>query len=550
MKQRRELLVILLVLLAGTVSLGCVACGVTAWWANKSGLLSRGLATQQETPRPPMPPGDELSLPGDEPATLDPALVQDANSAVYIVEIFSGLVTLDRNLEVVADLAERWEASQDGRTYTFELRRDAKFQDGRPVTAADVQYSLERACSPALASRAAPSYLADIEGAIAMMQGEANEISGLRVVDEYTLALTIDAPKAYFLAKLTYPTAFVVDRDNVAEGADWAEHPNGTGPFRLAQWDRQRVVLERNELYYGGVPALSRVTFVLSGGSPMTMYENGQLDVVQVGLADIERVQDPSNPLSRELTVVPRLDVQYLGMNVLVPPFDDVKVRQAFAQAIDRQRLANVVLKKTVVAAEGVLPPGLPGHRADFRGLAFNPDLALESLHVSTYKDAADLPEVVLHISGTGGTMPPTIEAIVAMLRTNLGVEVTVEQTPWQRFLEDLNERGYGFYSTGWIADFPDPQNFLDILFHSQSSDNHSAYANPEVDRLLEQARVEQDQAERLGLYQQAETLIVQDAVWVPLWHGRDYMLTKPYVKGAVYSASIRPWLRDVYLER
>lgn len=146
--------------------------------------------------------------------------------------------------------------------------------------------------------------------------------------------------------------------------------------------------------------------------------------------------------------------------------------------------------------------------------------------------------------------MPPTIDAIVAMLRDNLGVEVVVEQTPWHRFLTDLNERRYGFYSTGWIADYPDPQNFMDILFHSQSGDNHSAYANPKVDRLLEQASVEQDREKRLQLYQQAETLIVQDAVWVPLWHGRDYMLTKPYVKGAVYSASIRPWLKDVYLER
>ncbi len=550
MKQRRSLFIVAFLLVACLLSVVCSAGGLAALWAFRNGQVARWLGAPRQTLPASARPGGELSLAGDEPVTLDPALVQDAYSAEYVVELFSGLVTLDRYLEVTPDLAERWDVSPDGRTYTFHLRRDAEFQDGRPVTAADVQYSLERACSAALASPAAPSYLSDIEGARAMMEGQADHISGLRVADDHTLALTIDAPKAYFLAKLTYPTAFVVDRDNVAQGGNWTEHPNGTGPFRLAQRDQERIVLERNEHYYGGKAALQRVTFVLSGGSPMTMYENDQLDIVQVGLGDIERVQDTTNALSQQLTVVPREDVQYLGMNVQVPPFDDVKVRQAFAHAIDRQRLANVVLKKTAVAAEGILPPGMPGYRADFRGLAFDPELARQRLNGSKYKDAAALPEIVLYISGDGGTMPPTIDAITAMLRDNLGVEVKVQQTPWDRFLTDLNERRYGFYSSGWIADYPDPQNFIDILFCSQSHENHNAYKNPEVDRLLEQARVEQGRDQRLRLYQQAEDLIVQDAVWVPLWHGRDYMLTKPYVKGAVFSASVRPWLKDVYLER
>ncbi|MDI7277534.1 MAG: peptide ABC transporter substrate-binding protein, partial [Anaerolineae bacterium] len=428
MKERRVLIAVLAVVLAALLCLGAGLCAGAAWMVLRARAT---LGAVEPSPRPLVLAGDELRLQGDEPVTLDPALVQDAHSAVYIVEIFSGLVTLDENLEVAPDLAESLEVSEDGRTYTFRLRQEARFQSGKPVTARDVEYSLTRACSPALGSSAAASYLDDIEGAEAVMQGEASTISGLRVVDERTVALTIDAPKAYFLAKLTYPTAFVVDQENVTEGAGWTDHPNGTGPFRLAARSEDEIVLERNERYYRGVPRLERVTFVLSGGDPMTMYENDELDIVEVGLGAIERVLDASNPLNQELAIIPRLDVHYLAMNPSVPPFDEVQVRQAIVHAIDRERLARVVLKGTVDAAEGILPPGMPGYRAEFKGLAFDPERARELLAESSYGSAADLPEIVLHISGTGGTMPPSVEAIVAMLRTNLGVEVKVEQTAW-----------------------------------------------------------------------------------------------------------------------
>jgi oligopeptide transport system substrate-binding protein len=553
------LLVVGIVLAACVLSLACAACGLVAYRVVRSGALA-GIEQALGTPVP-LPQGratpvtspassGELRLYGAEPVTLDPALVSDSSSSTYVIEIFSGLVTLDENLQVAPDLAERWQVSPDGRTYTFYLRHDAKFQDGRPITSADVQYSFERACSPQLASQPAKVYLSDIEGAAAVMQGRAKEISGLHIIDDYTLSLTIDAPKAYFLAKLTYPTAFVVDRANVSQGANWTDHPNGSGPFRLARRDGQHIVLERNPYFYRGAAKLERVTFTLAGGDPMTMYENDQLDIVDVGLSDIDRVLDPSNPLHSELTVTDSFDVEYLGMNTQVPPFDDPAVRRAFAQAIDRQRLADVVLMKTVTPAVGILPPGFPGYQADLQGVQFDPDAALASLRQSKYKDAADLPEVVLYTSGEGGTMPPTVEAIVDMLSTNLGVQVQVQQTPWSNFLRDLDQHRYGFFLTGWIADYPDPQNFVDILFHSDSVNNYANYRNPQVDQLLAQARVEKDNAKRMQLYAQAEAIILQDAPCIPLWHSRNYTLVKPYVKGVAASAGLRPWLKDVYLAR
>jgi ABC-type oligopeptide transport system substrate-binding subunit len=160
------------------------------------------------------------------------------------------------------------------------------------------------------------------------------------------------------------------------------------------------------------------------------------------------------------------------------------------------------------------------------------------------------MPQVVLAVSGTSGHMDSVTRAILSMIESNLGITVTVEQVEWSYFLRDMNERRYQIYSAGWIGDYPDSQNFLDVLFHSQSSQNHMGYHNREADQLLEQARVEQDPAKRTTLYHQAERIIVNEAPWIPLTHGIQYTLVKPYVKGFRASAAIYPWLRDIYFEK
>ncbi|MHB9032545.1 MAG: peptide ABC transporter substrate-binding protein [Anaerolineae bacterium] len=488
-----------------------------------------------------------LRVPGGLPPTLDPAMVQDSTSAQYVVHIFSGLVTLDSKLEIAPDLAESWDLSSDGKTYTFHLNRAAVFQDGRALTSEDVVYSLERACSPAVGSPVATSYLGDIVGVDAFAAGKADHISGLQAPDAETVVITIDAPKAYFLAKLTYPAAFVVDRNQVeAGGTSWQQSPNGSGPFKLETIDSTQIVLVRNERYYGRKPALARVEFLMGGGDPMTMYENDQLDIVSVTSDEIERVMDPSNPLNAELHTASELSVQYLAFDVTKPPFDDRAVRQAFTMAIDRDKLANLVLLGTASAAKGILPPAMPGFDDTLNGLPYDPAQAKALLASSRYGASGAMPEVVLSISGTSGQMDGETRAILYMLETNLGITLTVEQVAWDSFLSDMNQRVYQMYTSGWIADYPDPQNFLDLLFHSNSTQNHMGYANAQVDKLLEQARIASDQQERFSLYRQAEKLIVEDAVWIPLTHGIDYSLAKPYVHGFNSSSSIYPWLKDI----
>jgi len=492
---------------------------------------------------------DTLRLSGGLPPTLDPAMVQDSTSAEYVVQLFSGLVALNGQLEVVPDLASTWELSQDGLSYTFHLLPEATFQDGKAITAEDFVYALERACSPALRSPVAASYLDDIVGVPEYAKGQAPHIAGLKALDERTLQVTIDAPKAYFLAKLTYPTAFVVDKTQVeSQGDNWLRKPNGSGPFVLESLSRERIVLVRNEHYYGKRPILARVEYILGGGLPITMYENDQLDIVDVSPAEIERVSDPGNPLYAEHRGEPQLSVQYLGLNVDAPPFDDPVVRQAFAQAIDKNKLADLVLKNTALPAVGILPPGMPDYDQNLVGLPYDPVRARQLLASSKYAPA--MPQVVLAVSGTSGHMDSVTRAILSMIESNLGITLTVEQVEWSYFLRDMNERRYQIYSAGWIGDYPDSQNFLDVLFHSQSSQNHMGYHNREADQLLEQARVEQDPAKRTTLYRQAERIIVNEAPWIPLTHGIQYTLVKPYVKGFRASAAIYPWLRDIYFEK
>jgi len=387
--------------------------------------------TRKSVSRPPSSGGQVLNLAGADPPTLDPHLTQDATSAEYIVEIYSGLVTLDPSLQIVPDLAENWDVSDDGLVYTFHLRAGATFQNGKPVTAQDFKWSMERACDPRTGSLVADTYLGDVVGCRDKLRGKADEVSGVRATDNSTLEITIDAPKVYFLAKLTYPTAFVLDKDNVERGGrTWTDQPNGTGPFKLEEWVLgEKIVLVKNENYVLGPPKLAEVDYWLTGGSIMTRYETGELDAVPVGLTDIDRVLDPTEPMNKELSVTSNMSIQYVGLNANQPPFDDANVRKAFAMALDRKKLADVVLRKTTEAADGVVPPAMPDYdNAALQSIPFDPDQAKQLIAASKYGSVDDLPELTLHVSGGGGAAPRTVEAVTQMWEDNLGVEVAIEQ--------------------------------------------------------------------------------------------------------------------------
>ncbi len=500
-------------------------------------LLLLGMALSACLPTSPAatrPAGEAvLTLAGGprDPPTLDPALAGDSESTFVIRQIFGGLVRLNQNLEVVPDLASDWQVSPDGTVYTFTLNPEVRFHDGRPVTADDFIYSFERACDPNLSPYLpCGTYLNDIVGVPEKLAGQSDQITGLSAPDPHTLVITIDAPKAYFLAKLTYNTAYVVDRENIAQGADWTERPNGTGPFRLAEWQHdRRIVLARNEAYVGTVPQLEQVVILLGAEAsrPLVLYEQGKLDFTEVDTAVVARLEYEGSPLAGELRVTPQLSLSYIGMNTQLPPLDDVRVRQALAMVLDRDKIARVTYEGRLVQAQGIVPPGMPGYEPVDAAPPYDPERARQLLRESRYGGPEGLPRITMYT--TGGGIPVLFQQAC---RQELGIEIELRQVEWADYLNGLDERRYPLFNLGWIADYPDPQNFLQVLFESTSPNNYAAYSDPQVDRLLQEAAVEQDPARRQALYQEVERRILEDASIIPLTHDVSYSLTKPYVRG------------------
>ncbi len=508
--------------------------------------------TPQPGPKPTPKGAQTLTLAGPDqlPPTLDPALVRDAGTAFLVRQVFRGLVRLDDALNPVPDIAADYQKSADGRTYTFSLRSTAKFQNGRPITADDVAFSLRRACDPSTAPDGQPQNLPaaaglnDIIGCVDRINGRATDVSGIRVLDPLTVALVLDAPKAYFLQKLTLADAAIIDRNDLARGPLWSTQPNGTGPFRLTGWKPDQIIFSRFDQFYAQVATLDTVTILVgaSAANPVNFYDGNKIDVAVVPVQAVDRVTAPGSSTKAELRVVPTLSTTYIGINTKLAPTDAFNVRAALVRTIDRQKVTNVMLEGKETPAQSIVPPAIPGGKWDATIPVVDAKTAGTLLPPATAKALAPI------TLGSGGSNLGT--TVKAVAERDLGVTVDVQESHFDDYLSELDAHTYNLFVVNWVADYPDPENFLSVLFHTGSPRNYSNYSNAKVDALLDQANVEQDAAKRADLYRQAQQQIIDDVAAIPLYHATDYELVKPAVKGLTITAMGILRLETVWVER
>ncbi len=493
-------------------------------------------------------------IPAD-PQNLDPAHATDLVSNAVVAHIFNGLVKFNENLEVVGDIAKAWEASPDGLTWTFRLRKRVMFQDGndifpegkgREVTSADFKYSFERVLAPE--TRAQRTWIFDrIKGAKDYLEGKADEVIGIKTPDRYTLVIELERPFSPFLSLMATANAYVVPREAVEEyGEDFNSHPIGTGPFEFVEWQHDvHVKTKRNEDYFEkDLPYLDEVIFrvIPEMENRLIEYETNNLEECDVPSSEFNRIiNDPV--LSQQRVFKPFLGTEYIGFNLNRWPFNIKEVRQAFNYAINREAINKVILRGRYILANGVLPPGMPGFDANLEGYPYDPQKAKDLLTRAGFedsdgdgileKDGRPL-EFEYKIPSESTTSQRIAEAVQEDL-AKIGARANIVTAEWAEFLDAIESGESEMYRLGWVAEYPDPDNFLFVPFHSSNvgpRGNVTFYKNEEVDKWLAAARSSTNQAERIELYQKAEKQIVEDAPWVFMFHYTQNILIKPYVKG------------------
>ncbi|MGD9405253.1 MAG: ABC transporter substrate-binding protein [Anaerolineae bacterium] len=502
---------------------------------------------------PPAPRALRIIGSASAPLTLDPGLCYDAPSASVIEQLFSGLVEHTPELGVVPDVAASWEMLDGGRKYVFHLRDDVVWSDGTPVTAHDFAYAWKRVLDPATESRNA-SLLYDVRGARAYHDGLVREAEavGVQALDGVTLMVELEGPIGYFLHLLAYSATYPVPRRAVERhGAAWAEAKNlvTNGPFTLASWRRgESMVLERCPHYRGrfrGNVARVKVTLLPPGdrATRLEMYDAGLVDILDLRRADIEDLDLIRQRHAGEYITTPSANTAWLAFDVSRAPFDDPRVRRAFAQAVDREAMEDVPgAGFDAPATGGFVPPGMPGHSPGI-ALPYNPELARQLLAEAGYPGGTAFPSLDA-LTPRGPTWHRINEYLRAQWRENLGVDIRWQELEFTEFVHRFFGHHGHLFRNAWVADYPDPDSFLRVFMQTRTEWRHGPYLE-----LVERARRTVNQGERMRLYARAERILADEVPILPLAYQRQHLLLKPSIRGYQISAIGRTLWRDVVIE-
>jgi oligopeptide transport system substrate-binding protein len=497
-------------------------------------------------------------------ATLDPALAQDTDSVTSLDLVFTGLVSLDDKLAVVPELAKSWQASSDGLTWTFTLKPDLKFSDGTPLTSQDVVYSINRVLLPATNSPVG-YYLSLLTDYDKVTAGKIPTLIGdsLLTPDANTVVIKISRPAAYFLQTLAYNTSYVVEKKLIDKyGTKFTDHLDeggGAGPWKVVTYSHTKGIdYVPNPYYYGTKPQLQHLSilFYTDQNGMYRAYQANQLDFTFVPPANV--ASERSSPGFREVNV---LVIRYISMNYLAKPFDNIKIRQAFALALNKDQIVHSALRDAETPTNHIIPSGMLGYYPALTGpagvagtagdAAKAQQLLKEGMQEAGYANVAALPPITLTFYPRNQSFKDAMTVAVQMWQTVLGIKVNVQTVARAKLLSlEIATKGNAgplqMWQAGWLADYPDPQDWLTTFFDKGSDYNQFNYGQnatsvaseqQAVQQELEQADVSQDQTARLKLYNDAEQKIINDVGWLPVWQEKVQTLTRPTLQNLVIPA-------------
>ena len=465
------------------------------------------------------------------PESLDPALSRSYSESELVLQLFDGLLRFSPDLSIAPALAENWQVSSDGKTYTFHLRRGVRFHNGREVLAADFVYSLTRLLDPRLSSPDGEQY-SMIQGARDYIDGRSTYVEGLTALDRYTLQIKLEKAYAPFLRILAQQSASVVPREAVEDrSVPFGRHPLGTGAFRLTKWRPEDVIiLEANSSYFDGPPHLDQI--VISTASPLNAEGNfrdfigGKVDISFVPSNCVTEVQARKDWVYWNRPV---LRFMYLGFNLRARLPKEIAFRRAVGLAINRQGL--IESDTDYSALYNLIPMSLLGSSPGPLSDAFDPGAAREAL-----KPLQSRSKKILRVGLWHAAVSKERERLLARLTEDLkavGIEVDLKIEPT---LNALLGEIYGgrteMFLLGEVFDFPDPGAVLNRLFHSKSKGNPFAYRNTEVDKVLEEAQTRLDEDQRALLYGRIERQILNDCAVVPLFQVKYSIVTRRNIEG------------------
>ena len=497
---------------------------------------------------------------GSEPQGLDPHIVTGVPEHHLLITMCEGLTI--SNPEGGANLpgmAESWDISEDGRTYIFNIRKDAKWSNGDDFTAEDIVWSWMRVLTPSLGSQY-PDMLYYLVGAEDFNTGVITDFSevGVKALDNKTLEVNLINPTPFFLGLLSHYSTWPVHKETVLKFGEiddrqglWTRPGNFVcnGPMNLKSWElNKKIIVEKNPLYWDAEKVrLNEMHFypVSDINTEERMFRAGQLHLT--GTVPSQKCgiwREEGNP---NLRIDPYMGTYYYRANVNVKPLDNIKVRKALTYAIDRQKLTEKVTQFGQIPAFSFTPPGAAGYNPETE-IPYDPELARQLLAEAGYESTEDFPvlQILYNTSEDHRKIALTIQQ---MWQQNLGISVELENMDWKVYLSRQNSMDYQISRAGWIGDYEDPNTFLDIM-RTGRGNNRTGWSNPEVDELVGRANATTNQEERYRLLGEAEKILIDELPIIPIYtYVRSYQLS-PDVKGYFPNYLDHHHPKTLYLER